>query len=56
MPLWLLITIIVVVWLLAMVGIIMFMMGASRGRERERLAEQRRNLEPAHQKHRHEEP
>ncbi|WP_160318926.1 hypothetical protein [Arthrobacter sp. ERGS1:01] len=36
MPLWLLIAIIVVAWLLAVAIIVMFMMGAARGRNRAR--------------------
>jgi len=40
MPFWLLITLIVVFWLVALLAIIMFMMGASRSRAQER-AEQR---------------
>lgn len=39
MPVWLLITIIVVVWILVVLAIIAFMMGASRGRALERRAE-----------------
>ncbi|WP_104091717.1 hypothetical protein [Arthrobacter sp. GMC3] len=45
MPFWLIITGIVVFWLVALLAIIMFMMGASRGRARERANEERRVLQ-----------
>ncbi|RAN79085.1 hypothetical protein B5P43_14110 [Bacillus sp. SRB_336] len=51
MPLWQIIAIVVVAWLVVVAGIVVFMMGASRGRRAERLAEQERerlDLQPAH--------
>lgn len=47
MPFWLLITIIVVFWLVAMLAIIMFMMGAARSRALERTEELRHGLQVA---------
>ncbi len=41
MPLWQVIAIVVTVWLLAAAGIVVFMMGASRGRRMERLEQER---------------
>lgn len=59
MPLWQIIAIIVAAWLVAVAGIVVFMMGASRGRrlerQSERLAQQqqdRHRLQPAHREDR----
>ncbi|MGA7204346.1 MAG: hypothetical protein WBX27_06935 [Specibacter sp.] len=51
MPFWQIIAIIVVVWILAVLGIIMFMMGAARGRAREKRSDERA-LQETQQKHR----
>ncbi|NVM96353.1 hypothetical protein [Arthrobacter wenxiniae] len=51
MPLWQVIAIVVAAWLVAVVCIVVFMMGASRGRRAERLAQQAHDshrLQPAH--------
>jgi len=47
MPLWLLIVIIAVGWMGVIVVIVLFMMGASKGRARERAALANRPLESA---------
>jgi len=47
MPLWLLIVLIAVGWLAAIAVIVLFMMGASRGRARERAALDNRPLQTA---------
>ncbi|MDQ6740475.1 MAG: hypothetical protein M3021_08965 [Actinomycetota bacterium] len=46
-PLWLFVAIIVAVWLAAIFVIIIFMMGAARGRERDRADLQKSQLQPA---------
>ncbi|PYI69454.1 hypothetical protein CVV68_03440 [Arthrobacter livingstonensis] len=59
MPLWQIIAIIVVAWLAAAAGIVVFMMGASRGRRSEKQAQQqldRQRLQPAHREEREDTP
>lgn len=55
MPLWQIIAIIMAAWLVAVAGIVVFMMGASRGRRAERRSERvaqqqrdRHRLQPVH--------
>lgn len=46
MPWWLLVVLIAVGWVGVIVVIVLFMMGASRGRARERAADQNRPIQP----------